>query len=603
MLDAIRGRGNLSAKSGFLLLLVALVAGLVAVVGLACGDDDEDVAAPTAAPAAPAPTAAPAAAAPTAAPAAAAPTAAPAAAAPTAAPAPKPVAVNSLGRDYWLANADETPKRGGTLRTAQTNRPTTLDRHIDRCGSCSAYEHMLYEAIIRTKLVDFDTGKFDLRPGLMRSWEQPDNNTIILHLQPGVVTHKGNPWNAEHAKKNLDRVRTDPRVIRTPVYLAAIKSVDIVDPLTVRLNAPVPVAPQLGLLGNTIYMEDITYLETIGEEAFGFDPSGTGPGQLTRWIPDDRIELEAFPDYWLDGVDGKPLPYWDAVVDRSIPEISVALVELETGQLDFFPGMDAQNVVSAKRNSDLTVYEHHWSGQRRPMLGLNARSGTFSDIRLRRAAHLALDRAAQAKAFGPTAKVHYFPLTFPFQFSYDPSLPHFEYDPVEAKRLICEVEPDCKIEGVKLMAIAREPDVSMTLVIKAMWDAVGLNTVLEPLEVTAWVDAVSNDDFEANIWRATPLGLDPDASRGEITRPGGSGNWGGISTPGLQECYEEGAEEFDLAKRKVIYAKCQTIMYEDAQLGVSFLELPNYVGRAEMKGIGIEFLLGMPYLNEVWLDR
>ena len=319
MLDSIRGRGYLSAKSGVLLLLVALVAGLVAVVGLACGDDDEEVAAPTAAPAAAAPTAAPAAAAATAAPAAAAPTAAlaaaaptaaPAAAAATAAPAAKPVAVNSLGRDYWVANADETPKRGGTLRTAQTNRPSTLDRHIDRCGSCAAYEVMHYEPIIHTLLLDFDSGQFDLRGGLMKSWEQPDVNTIILRLQEGVVTHKGNPWNAELAKKNFDRARTDPRVIRLPVYLTAVDTVDIVDPLTVKLSMSEPIAPQMSLLGNAIYMEDLTYLETIGEEAFGFDPSGTGPGQLSRWIPDDRIELERFPDYWLDGVDGKPLPYW-----------------------------------------------------------------------------------------------------------------------------------------------------------------------------------------------------------------------------------------------------------------------------------------------------
>ena len=599
MLDGIRGKVHLSAKSGYLLLLVALLAGLVAVVGLACGDDDEDVAAPTAAPAAPAPTAAPAAPAPTAVPAA--PTAVPAAATPTAAPAAKPVAVNSLGRDYWVANADETPKRGGTLRTAQTNRPTTLDRHIDRCGSCSAYEVIHYEQIIRTLLLDWDTGQFGLRPGLMKSWEQLDNNTILLHLQEGVTTHKGNPWNAELAKKNLDRARTDPRVIRMPVYLAAISTVDIVDPLTVRLNMPKPVAPQMQLLGNAIYMEDLTYLDTIGEEAFSRDPSGTGPGQLTRWIPDDRIEMERFPDYWADGVDGKPLPYWDKVVDRSIPAISVAVVELETGQLDFFPEVDALSVEDAKRNSDLTVLEHHWAGTRRPMMGLNARTGPFTDIRLRRAAHLALDRAAQAKAFGPTAQVHYFPFTYPFQFSYDASLPHFEYDPVEAKRLVCEVDPDCKVE-VKLMNIAREPDNSMTLVIKQMWDAVGIQTTLNPLEVTAWVDAARGDNFEANIWRSSPLGIDPDASRGSLTR-GAGGNWGHITTPGLQECYEEGAVEFDQAKRKVIYARCQTILYEDAQQGVSFVELTNYVLRNEMKGVSVDFVLSLPYLHEVWLDR
>ena len=277
------------------------------------------------------------------------------------------------------------------------------------------------------------------------------------------------------------------------------------------------------------------------------------------------------------------------------------MVEMETGQLDFFPGVDALNLQDAKRNSDLTVYEHHWAGTRRPMMGLNARTGPFTDIRLRRAAHLALDRAAQAKAFGPTAQVHYFPFTYPFQFSYDPSLPHFEYDPVEAKRLVCEVEPDCKVE-VTLMNIAREPDNSMTLVIKQMWDAVGLETTLNPLEVTAWVDAARGDNFIANIWRSSPLGLDPDSSRGELTR-GAGGNWGHITTPGLQECYEEGALEFDQAKRKVIYARCQTISTRTPSRGSASSSSPTTSCEMRAKGISVNFLLSLPYLHEVWLDR
>ena len=41
-----------------------------------------------------------------------------------------------------------------------------------------------------------------------------------------------------------------------------------------------------------------TYFDKVGDQGYATKPVGTGPYKLVRWAKDDRMELEANPDYW-----------------------------------------------------------------------------------------------------------------------------------------------------------------------------------------------------------------------------------------------------------------------------------------------------------------
>ena len=611
--DDLISRGKLS------LLLFALLMGMVAILAVACGEDEEE-AAPAPAPAAPAAPAAPSAAAAPAAPAPAAPAApaaapaapAPAApAAPVAAVAPAPtvvprlprpapaVAFNSLDLGWWVAGAELTPKRGGIFRPAGKDAPDTLDPHLTTVGSGFYQRWVSWDNLIRSALVDAATAKYELVGDLATSWEQPDPNTIVIKLRKGVKFHDGSDLDAEVAKWNIDRIRTHPRSLDAP-RLKSIDSVDVVDDFTIRLNIPTPNAAQLLELGSNTWMISKAHFEAVGEDAFGSDPSGTGPMRLSKWVPDLKIELAPFTSFWRDGVDGKPMPYLDGQAERHISDGSVAIAELKTGQIDFYGDLEAIQVPLVKDDSDLVYFEQFWTGYRRPLIGFNSRKGPFSDVRLRKAALWALDREAQAKAAGPTAKVHYYPLTYPYFFDYDESRPRYDYQPEKAKALVCEVDPDCQVD-VEILIIARAPDPAVALVIKSMWDAVGLNTTIEAQEVVAWVNTARADDFEVVAWYASPYGLDPDSEFTRVDRESG-GNWNNNDTPGLQECYERGRIEFDLAKRKTVYDECYQILFDDAAFGVSFIEASNFVHGKAVKGYGSQ-RVNRFYIHDVWLDR
>ncbi|PMY00872.1 ABC transporter substrate-binding protein, partial [Pseudomonas sp. MPR-R5A] len=70
-------------------------------------------------------------------------------------------------------------------------------------------------------------------PGLAKSWETPNDKTLILHLQEGVTFHDGTVFDAEAVKFNLDRIRSDQSNISD---LSSIESVEVMDESTVQLN-------------------------------------------------------------------------------------------------------------------------------------------------------------------------------------------------------------------------------------------------------------------------------------------------------------------------------------------------------------------------------
>ena len=569
---------RLAGRGGVVLLALFMAMGLAALVGAACGDDDEEEAA--------APTATTVAAAPT--------------AVPTVAPTPKPV--NSLGRAYWLANADETPKRGGVFRVANQTPMDTLDRHIITGGIWSYSGWMYGEQLIRNQMVDIDTATFDLVPALAAAWTwdpSTDANNITLKLRKGVTMHDGTAFGADDAQWNLERIRTDQRSNARP-QLAAVDRIDIVDDSTIRLYMGTPSPAQFSNLGSYFHILSKDNFDAVGEAAFGKKPAGSGPMSVKRWIPDLSVELEPFADYWLDGVDGKKLPYLDGMVDRWIAEGPTALAELSTNQLDHYHMMDGLQVSEVVRSRDLVYFEHDWSGQRRGMIGFNLRKGPFTDIRLRQAAFYALDHEAQAKAFGPSATPWSMPYTYPYFLYYSEDLPTYSYDPDKAKALVREVDPDGEVE-VELHHISGEPFNSIAVVIKSMWDAVGIKTTLEPSEVVAWINKQRADEFEVSFWNSTPRGTDPASEFHRIDRDGGS-NWNNDDTPGLEECYLRGQQELDEEKRKVIYTECHQIIFDNASQTASFLETVNFSHRKAVKGYGVQLITG-PYVHEVWMDE
>src|SRR5574342_709525 len=151
-----------------------------------------------------------------------------------------PVVARRL-RGAPVALAQTAPKRGGTLRVAFYIEAATMDPHLSGSKIDRQVYHNLYEPLL---VLDVKLG---LRPGLAESWTQPDPKTLVFKLQRGVKFHDGTDFNAEAAKFNFNRMKTDPKSVRKG-EVANIESVDVVDSHTIRINLRRPDASLLAAL-------------------------------------------------------------------------------------------------------------------------------------------------------------------------------------------------------------------------------------------------------------------------------------------------------------------------------------------------------------------
>src|SRR5699024_6014352 len=97
----------------------------------------------------------------------------------------------------------EGPQQGGELVIGYEADVSNLDPILSSVGSDHPVLWPLYDTLIAF------TNDLEPAPGLAESWEQPDSETLILHLRDDVVFHDGTKMDAEAVKFSLERVNSE----------------------------------------------------------------------------------------------------------------------------------------------------------------------------------------------------------------------------------------------------------------------------------------------------------------------------------------------------------------------------------------------------------
>ena len=147
------------------------------------------------------------------------------------------------------------------------------------------------------KIVDIDENG-QIIPMLATSWEwNADSTALTLKLRPDAVFHDGTKVDAAAIKYNLDRELTI-KISRRKAEISAIASVDVVDPLTVKINLKEPSVPLLAALSDRAGMMISPKAgEALGEK-FTDAPVCSGPYKFVERVTQDRIVLDKFPQYY-----------------------------------------------------------------------------------------------------------------------------------------------------------------------------------------------------------------------------------------------------------------------------------------------------------------
>ena len=130
----------------------------------------------------------------------------------------------------------------------------------------------VYQAIMYDSLVGFDLKKGGVGPGVAERWElSPDGLTWTFFLRPEQTFHNCDKLTAHDVKFSLERQMNGPGTVASAAAMMKriIKSIDVVDDLTVKINTT---SPQIGLpasLSRAVAPEGAimpkNYIEKVGD--------------------------------------------------------------------------------------------------------------------------------------------------------------------------------------------------------------------------------------------------------------------------------------------------------------------------------------------------
>ena len=173
----------------------------------------------------------------------------------------------------------------GQLRIGIGDDPDVLDPTLSR-----TYTGRIVFASLCDKLFDIDE-KLNVVPQLALGHEtSPDGKAVTIRLRPDVRFHDGEPFDAAAAKYSLERHVTMKGSYRR-AEIGVIDSVDVVDPLTIRLNLKQPFAPLLNQLTDRAGMMVSPKAAQAAGDKFGLKPVCAGPYKFVERIQQDRIEI------------------------------------------------------------------------------------------------------------------------------------------------------------------------------------------------------------------------------------------------------------------------------------------------------------------------
>ncbi|MBK5222466.1 MAG: hypothetical protein JJE52_06260 [Acidimicrobiia bacterium] len=246
-----------------------------------------------------------------------------------------------------------------------------------------------------------DAGNF--QPYLAESLEPNDDLTRwTLRLRPGVVFHDGTPLDAASLKWNFDTLHfAEGRANRGELVRFGLVGMEVVDDLTVEYVLDESNAAFPDLLWSDIGWPVSRVAYEADPEGFGSRPVGTGPFRFESWTHDDRLVVVRNDGYWMDGADGKALPYLDRIEFRPIPDEESRVNSLAAGDVDVVHTLRASSV---RRLLDMVEdggYEGNVSvGNTGSVTVLNTLRPPLDDVRIRLALSYANDQDAAAQVRG-----------------------------------------------------------------------------------------------------------------------------------------------------------------------------------------------------------
>ncbi len=405
-----------------------------------------------------------------------------------------------------------------------------------------------------------------ISPALAESWDISEDGTVYtFKLRDGVTFHDGTAMDAEDVKFSLDRARAEESTNAQKALFAGIESVEVVDPLTVKVTLSAP----NGAFPTNMAWGDAVIVAPESVETNATQPVGTGPFKFDRWVQGDRVELVENPDYWGEK------PALKSATFKFISDPTAAFAAMMAGDIDAFPGYPAPETL-AQFEADPRFQLLIGSTEGETILAMNNKSEKLSDPKVRQAIAHAINRQeiidGAMFGYGTPIGTHF----APHNPDYVDLTGQSDHDPEKAKALLAEAGVETLTLSLKLPppSYARRGGE----IIAAQLRAVGIETEISNLEWAQWLEQVfRGKDFDLTIVSHTePMDINIYARPDYYFQ---------YDNPAFQELMKDLDLAADPAARSEILAKAQKVIADDYVNGYLFQLARTGVADAKIQGL------------------
>lgn len=446
-------------------------------------------------------------------------------------------------------------KNNNTLVVCLGSEPTNFN--INLAGSTAIYpaSNIMSHLIGRDDMNNYVNDLTD-------SWSiSEDGMEYTFHLVKNVKWHDNQPFSSMDVKWTFEEIINKKGLLVDRLDL--IDTIKCSDDNTVVFKLREPDASFLSIISAVLIMPKHIYEGTDwSDNPANIHPIGTGPYKFVEYKRGTSITLEANNDYF------RGRPKIDKLVYKIIPDENTAVQAFKNGEVDI---LDYSSAVTPSAVPELEMLKGvkvvKSISTSRQYIAFNLKKEPFSDLKVRQAISLAVDRdeivKKAHKGYAQKAEGFYTPAVG-WAYNDKDVLPG--RDVYKAKKLLEEAGylPDkdgIRIKDLNIVTFYFPAFADIARVVQENLKEIGIESKITMLEYSTWEQQVKKGDFDLVIIGGDQ-GCDPESlsvrigSRGFI-------NVMGYSNDKIDNLLEKGRKTFRQDERANIYKEIQRVMSEE----------------------------------------
>jgi peptide/nickel transport system substrate-binding protein len=499
----------------------------------------------------------------------------------------------------------KSPQLGGEITIALQKAPENLDTDYGTQWEATQVMNHVYEGLFETD------GNGQPQPYLAESYTlSSDSKQYDITLRKGAKFSDGHEMNAEDVKASIERW-LHMNQAGHPVK-DKVQSVEIVDGDKIRITLNQIYAPLLSIMasqvsGQRLYVREKNILDKFGDNIIT-EFVGTGPYIIEEYVPGQKVILVKNGNYTpaqgkLTGLTGKRIPYLDKITMVFVPEESVRIAGLQSGQYDFIDEISTEQYgilsdypgIKPVICNDGTI----------SVIAINSATPPFNDKRLRQAVAIAINDEELALAQIGDEKFWYAEDGSWFKKGniwHDPNAGKGIYnvhDVARAKKLVQE----SGYNGEKISIIgdkANTYESNAALVLQNQLKAIGLNISFDLSDRATSYEYMKSGKWNLKVSRWSDMTPDPQNFQPWTGTNGWVTGWDDKASREMDAIFERMAVATDQQERYRIVQEFYAKFWEEVPYIKSFNDVRLYGANERIKDFQA---YGQPFFWNVWVEN